>query len=105
MTPKLYKKLIKFLAEGKSERFYYLYIWRNKVKPKVLARDRNECQRCKRKGKYSKAEAIHHIIELEEDPTKALNTDNLISLCKACHNELHNRSFKAKKKFKNTERW
>jgi 5-methylcytosine-specific restriction protein A len=32
---------------------------------------------------------VHHIIEVKDDPTKALDPENLLSCCVACHNTIH----------------
>ena len=53
------------------------------------------CQDCLAKGIYTPAQEVHHIIELTpeniNDPSIALNPDNLISLCKSCHSIRHER--------------
>jgi 5-methylcytosine-specific restriction protein A len=48
-----------------------------------------ECQKCKRRGKVSKATCVHHKKHLKDYPELALVDSNLISLCYACHNEEH----------------
>lgn len=51
------------------------------------------CQDCLKKGIYTPAEEVHHIVELTpsnvSDPNIALNADNLISLCRECHRARH----------------
>lgn len=44
------------------------------------------CGECKRQGKFTPAEEVHHIIPLAEGGTH--NSDNLMSLCKSCHSRL-----------------
>ena len=80
--------------------------WLRKRK-QMLKRDNNECQRCKHKGKFHKAECVHHIKHLKKYPNLALVDSNLISLCFICHNEEHPEKLhsKHKKQFINKERW
>ena len=46
---------------------------------------------CRDKGKYRKADCVHHVKEVKEYPELALTFDNLMSLCNTCHNEVHDR--------------
>lgn len=74
----------------------------------ALKRDNNECQLCKAKGKYHRAENVHHIKEVKTHPHLALTLDNLQCLCIRCHNEVHDRLEQEKNKmpkFMNVERW
>lgn len=59
------------------------------VREKALRRDKYMCQECKRYGKQIQATTVHHIIFLEDDPTKAYDLGNLVSLCSTCHNKKH----------------
>ena len=52
----------------------------------VLARDNYTCQYCKGKSKDKKLEC-HHIVFRKNKGTDA--PDNLITLCKTCHQDLH----------------
>ena len=58
-----------------------------------MARDTWLCQDCLRKGKYTPAEEVHHILELTpdniNDPEVTLNPDNLVALCRECHKQRH----------------
>jgi len=94
-------------GEVMTKRFYKTGAWKAKRKD-ILERDNNECQKCKKKGKYHKAECVHHIKHLKAAPSLALEDTNLISLCNTCHNEEHpeklNR-FESKVKFISAERW
>lgn len=103
------QEIIKLYEQGKIIRFYQSRYWRDHVRPKVLERDNNECQECKKKGKYAKAKNVHHIIELQDDATKAYDTDNLISLCIYCHNDVHGKGDNFFKKkvldFEDVEQW
>lgn len=86
--------------------FYKTTTWINKRK-EILKRDHNECQRCKKLGRFNKAECVHHIKHLKNRADLALDDSNLISLCNTCHNEVHPEKLHRydKKKFTNEERW
>lgn len=62
-----------------------------RVRPRALRRDEYLCQECKRYGKSTAANTVHHIFPLELYPTLALVLINLISLCTECHGKMHNR--------------
>lgn len=70
------------------EEFYNSPKWRRKSK-QILRRDKYQCQLCKRYGRLVEAEIVHHKLELDEYPELALDDDNLVSVCKKCHNKLH----------------
>ena len=44
------------------------------------------CEMCKRNGKLTPAEEVHHIKPLSQGGTNAV--ENLMSLCKVCHSEI-----------------
>lgn len=76
-----------------GNQFYRRAAWR-RVRDEVLRLDRYECQRCKARGRYSRAVVVHHVKHLEDRPELALsvydeNRRQLISVCKRCHEELH----------------
>ncbi len=71
-----------------TETFYHSSAWRSKRR-EILKRDNKECQRCKSKGRYSKADCVHHIKHLKDRPDLALVDSNLTSVCDTCHNVLH----------------
>lgn len=54
------------------------------------------CEKCLEKGKTTPAEDIHHIVSFmsTDDPFRRLeiayNYNNLMSLCKVCHQLIHN---------------
>lgn len=51
------------------------------------------CEECLKKGKYTPLEEVHHKIHLTpqniNDPSIALNFDNLEGLCRECHRQKH----------------
>lgn len=74
--------------------FYKLDIWKNPKYGKriqALRRDKYLCQNCLRYGKRVDASHVHHIWPLDMFPQWALKLWNLISLCEACHNKMHDR--------------
>ena len=70
------------------DNFYKTGVWVRK-RTEILERDNHECQRCKDAGGYSKGNVVHHIKHLEDRPDLALEDDNLMTVCEACHNALH----------------
>lgn len=70
--------------------FYKRSSWKTK-REKVLRRDQYLCQECKRYGRSTAATTVHHIHPLEHYPELALVSANLLSLCGACHDAMHDR--------------
>lgn len=68
--------------------FYTSAKWKRK-RENILRRDGYECTICKRYGRHKSAEIVHHIKSIEEAPELRLNSENLMSVCKDCHNKLH----------------
>lgn len=65
--------------------------WRRK-REQILKRDGHLCQMRKRYGLRVPAEIVHHIWPAEDYPEYAYEDWNLISLCVAAHDELHDRT-------------
>ena len=88
--------------------------WR-RLRKLVLAEDKSECQVCKAKGKYTKANTVHHVNYLKLHPELALEKyykdddgvtkRNLISLCHNCHEHIHEWIVKEKEEPLTIERW
>ena len=55
----------------------------------ILHRDGYLCQECKKYGRNTEAKVVHHIKELDDHPELKLKNNNLVSVCKACHNKIH----------------
>jgi len=72
--------------EGTQKDFY-------NTKAYVLHRDKYLCQHCKGKLKDKRLHA-HHIVFRSKGGTNS--PDNLITLCKSCHNSLHKGEFEIK---------
>ena len=71
--------------------FYLTSKWEHK-RQKILRRDGYVCQISRRYGKNVPAQTVHHIFPRSEFPEYSLADWNLISLCKAKHDELHDRT-------------
>lgn len=80
----------KYKRDKESRVFYKSNAW-EKCREVVLKRDDYLCQDCLKKGKLTPADMVHHIEELKDNPDRALDIDNLESLCNPCHNKHHSR--------------
>lgn len=107
------KRLQELIANGQADLFYTWGSWLSK-REEVFQLDNYECQKCKKKGRYSRAVLVHHVKHLKDRPDLALSIwdgrkRQLISLCKSCHQEEHPESLRHsqinKDLFKNDERW
>ena len=87
-------KLKALIEEGREIDFYNSTPWQE-TRAKVLALDKNECVRCRQKGRYTKAVIVHHVHHLKDRPDLALSIYDedhhrqLVSLCRACHELEH----------------
>ena len=70
--------------------FYHSKQWET-VRDGVLRRDGYQCQYCKRYGRLRGASHVHHVNPFEIYPELALERWNLVSLCRECHNRMHDR--------------
>lgn len=104
---------VKQCIQEDIHRFYTWSKWKT-IRAAVLEIDKKECQRCKAKGKYSKATTVHHVNYIKKHPDKALDIwytfrgqkkRNLISLCHDCHEAVHGYRKVEKKKPLTEERW
>lgn len=110
------------MNDKEAKAFYNSKAWEYK-RADIMERDHYECQDCRKrleeaakkgktlygwKRKIWPAEQVHHIKELKEHPDLGLNDDNLISLCRRCHNIRHGREpnrFIKRKKRLTEEKW
>ena len=98
----------------KTNPFYLSAEWQ-RLRREVLSDDRYECQDCKARGKYSRANTVHHVKYLERYPELALSKfyfdeqgkqqRNLVSLCHECHETRHGYRNGAEKESLTEERW
>lgn len=95
-----------FIETNQLMKFYKSREWKA-LRQEALKRDNYECQSCKRKGKYSKAQCVHHLKEVKVVPLLALTLDNLECLCNRCHNKEHDRyeAVRPVERFYSEERW
>lgn len=68
--------------------FYTSTAWKKK-RAEIVRRDNDECQICKALYKFVSSDDIHHIVPMTKDFSKRLDNDNLISLCKYHHQQVH----------------
>lgn len=99
-------------------KFYKWKRW-EKVRAQVLAMDKCECQKCRERHRYKRADTVHHVNHLKDRPDLALEIwywdpvshskrRNLVSLCHQCHEEVHGWRKNKKeesKKVVTEERW
>lgn len=107
-------RLQQLISDGREGVWYNGAAWEH-MRQAVLKMDSYECQRCKERGRYHKAEIVHHVKHLKDRPDLALSiydpdTGNrqLISVCKQCHEDLHpeaQRQYRPKGKPVTAERW
>ena len=84
----------RLISENKIDLFYNNKLWKKK-REKILKKDHYECLMCKEKGVLTKANIVHHINNLRDNPALALSKfyidengkiqRNLISVCFNCH--------------------
>lgn len=99
-------KWINALIQHKNiKAFYNSSLW-IQVRDEALERDNYECQKCKAKGLYNKAQCVHHKKHVRKHPELALTLGNTVSLCNSCHDEEHPEKLKHKPKQQlNIEKW
>lgn len=71
--------------------FYLSRRWQ-KLRASVLRRDGYVCQVSKRYGKFVQAEVVHHVFPRDEFPEYEWEPWNLVSVTKAAHQSLHDRT-------------
>jgi len=64
--------------------------WKKK-RESILKRDGYLCRECKRYGKTTPANTVHHIKPADKHTELKYNDKNLISVCSSCHNTYHDR--------------
>ena len=108
--------ILQLLADGDSNLhgFYASGIWES-LRREVLKEDKGECQSCKARGRYTPANHVHHVNFIKYRSELALSkvfTDaagiirrNLISVCKPCHEEIHDYRQKHRAPPLTEERW
>lgn len=74
----------------KYAEFYNSAEWKKLRNQKFFDAD-GLCELCKEKGIIREGIDVHHLVEISKDWSKRLDYDNLVLLCKDCHNKIHNR--------------
>ena len=101
------------IAENRLHAFYTSSAWL-RLRAEVLAADKNECQRCRARGWYRRANTVHHVNPVRERPDLALSLwytagggrkRNLVSLCHACHEAVHGHRHPPRPPPLTVERW
>lgn len=101
------------IAAGCIADFYRSASWK-RVRAQILAQYRNECQECRKRGKYSRADTVHHIQYLKKHPDLALSPTylykgkerpNLWPVCHDCHEKIHGARRLSKVEPLTPERW
>lgn len=112
-TSELVAWIKSLIEEGKLWKFYKWKEWL-KLKNQILEEAHYECEWCKKRGKISKAEEVHHIQFVKKYPHLAMSRyythkgkqhKNLVALCHDCHDKAHERMKYKKQKQFNEERW
>ena len=84
-------------ASPRGVKFYQSGEWR-RLRDALLAQHHHECLLCRARGKYARAEMVHHVWFLDKRPELALARfyysggiayPQLVPLCHACHEEAH----------------
>ena len=76
----------KYERGSKADRFRSSQAWQRK-REEIRSRDLNICRYCFLvKHKITTADlSVHHIVPIDKDYSKRLNSRNLITLCRECH--------------------
>lgn len=71
----------------------------NKTRQQVIVRDNGICVLCflKHNRIFSKALEVHHIVKRIDDPSLMYDLDNLVTVCRECHEELEKLPVKKQK--------
>ena len=79
----------KHLMPSKLQRFYKSDLW-HMARAQVILRAKGRCEKCGSVGTE-----VHHKIHLNiqnvDDVSVSINPENLMLLCKDCHNKEHHR--------------
>lgn len=75
----------------KVKAFYQSKEWKQ-LRLMILAQDNHLCQMCLKAGRVTRANTVHHKIEVRDDWSKRLSPENCESVCPACHNRIHKAS-------------
>ena len=82
----------------KERGFYDKNAWK-KARMMALQRDRHLCQGCLRRGRITVATTVHHVKPTASYPELALELGNMESLCRDCHDAVHQRRGETERKY------
>lgn len=68
MTGEQLLKLQEKISADNVDSFYHWKDW-EQLRAEVLRMDNHECQICKQKGRYRRADIVHHVKHLKDRPT------------------------------------
>ena len=112
----LAKWIRQLIRDGKEGLFYLTDDWKE-LRLEVLSEHHYECQECVKRGRYSRADCVHHVNEVKKQPDLAMSKfyidkkgnkqKQLVPLCNSCHNKVHDKlgEWQRKDKFFVDERW
>lgn len=118
MTQEFLRWLIGLVKAGDVHPFYVTGEWR-RLSAEVLRQDKGECQLCKARGRYRRADLVHHVNHVRRRPELALDMwyadqdgakrKNLVSVCRECHETICHpermRRGNRQSGYRNAERW
>lgn len=76
-----------------SSECYNTTMWRRLRKARLI--EHPLCEKCLEEGRVTPAETVHHVIPISQAGSKleamdiAFDSNNLMSLCRKCHEEIH----------------
>lgn len=70
-----------------DDTFYHTQAWK-KLRALKISKD-PLCELCLNDGRITPGEIVHHIVEVAEDMSQALVLENLQTVCRSCHMQLH----------------
>jgi len=91
-------KWIQSLVDVNNIHAFYVSSYWLRLRAEVLLEFKYECQHCKVRGFYKRADTVHHVQYIRKHPRLALSKTyefqgkerrNLIPLCHACHEIVH----------------
>jgi 5-methylcytosine-specific restriction endonuclease McrA len=70
------------------DRLYHTTPWK-RARLSVLIRDHYLCQVCRREGRLTAANTVHHKEHARDNIRKFFDEDNLEAICMSCHDKEH----------------
>lgn len=78
----------RYRYETNNNTFYHSQAWR-RLRRQALERDKHLCQICLQHNELTFADTVHHIKPIRSNDSEKLSLENLVTVCRKCHNELH----------------